>query len=149
MSDGLEITVPRWLEPVNGPCIRAEYRPNDAGPEPRGDRMPPEDQPDYRMSLAAERTYLAYLRTGLALTAAGVAVAGALPHAGAEGLRRALGLALVLTGAAVFATARPRWAAVVRAMERGEPLPRSRVVAALGFVLVLAAVAAGLVVLLA
>src|SRR3954447_6257213 len=106
-------------------------------------------EPDYRMSLAAERTYLAYLRTGLALTAAGVAVAGALPHAGAAGLRRALGLALVLTGAAVFATARPRWAAVVRAMERGEPLPRSRVVAALGFVLVLAAVAAGLVVLLA
>ena len=42
-----------------------------------------EQEPDYRMSLAAERTYLAYLRTGLALTAAGVAVAGAFPQAGA------------------------------------------------------------------
>ncbi|MDT4977714.1 MAG: hypothetical protein QOG98_3472, partial [Pseudonocardiales bacterium] len=39
-------------------------------------------EPDYRMSLAAERTYLAYLRTGLALLAAGVAVVGALPDAG-------------------------------------------------------------------
>ena len=44
--------------------------------------MPPsprEDEPDYRTSLAAERTYLAYVRTALALLAAGVAVAGALP----------------------------------------------------------------------
>src|SRR3954447_5563590 len=82
-------------------------------------------EPDYRMSLAAERTYLAYLRTGLALTAAGVAVAAALPHAHVVGLRRALGVGLILAGAAVFVTSRPRWAAIVRAMERNEPLPRS------------------------
>lgn len=37
---------------------------------------------DYRMSLAAERTYLAYPRTGLALTAAGVAVAERSPRPG-------------------------------------------------------------------
>lgn len=111
--------------------------------------MPPDDQPDYRMSMAAERTYLAYLRTGLALTAAGVAVAGALPHAGAEGLRRALGLALVFVGAVVFATARPRWSAMVRAMEGGKPLPPSRLGPALGMILVLAAVVAGVVVVLA
>jgi len=49
--------------------------------------LPPDDEPDYRMSLAAERTYLAYVRTALALLAAGVAVAGALPDAGHEGLR--------------------------------------------------------------
>lgn len=111
--------------------------------------MPPENQPDYRMSLAAERTYLAYLRTGLALTAAGVAVAGALPHAGAEGLRRGLGLALVLIGTGVFASARPRWQAVTRAMERGERLPSPQLGLALSVLLVLAAIAAGVVVLLA
>lgn len=107
-----------------------------------------DQEPDYRMSLALERTYLAYLRTGLALLAAGVAVAGALPDAGAPGLRRALGLALVLVGGTVLAAARPRWAAVDRAMRRGEPLPSSRVVRSLGWMLVVAAVAAGVVVLL-
>jgi putative membrane protein len=106
-----------------------------------------EREPDYRMSFAAERTYLAYLRTGLALLAAGVAVVGALPDAGAQLLRRCVGLVLVVVGGTVLAVARPRWVAVDRAMRRGEPLPSSLVVRSLGFVLVLAAVAAGIVVL--
>ena len=101
------------------------------------------------MSLAAERTYLAYLRTGLALTAAGVAVAGALPHAGAETLRRILGVALVVIGGAVFASARPRWAAINRAMQRGEPLPPPRLGLGLSAALVCAAVAAVVVAILA
>lgn len=106
-----------------------------------------EREPDYRMSLAAERTYLAYLRTGMALLAAGVAVVGALPDAGAQVLRRGVGLGLVLVGGTVLATARPRWIAVDQAMRRGEPLPPSRVARFLGLVLVAAAVAAGVVVL--
>jgi putative membrane protein len=75
------------------------------------------------MSLAAERTYLAYLRTGLALMAAGVGVAGALPDAGAHALRRAIGVILVLAGAGVLVESRRRWIAVERAMRLGEPLP--------------------------
>ncbi|MFN2517571.1 MAG: YidH family protein [Jatrophihabitantaceae bacterium] len=106
-----------------------------------------EQEPDYRMSLAAERTYLAYLRTGLALLAAGVAVVGALPEAGAQLLRRGVGLGLVLLGGTVLAVARPRWIAVDRAMRRGEPLPPSRVVRSLSLVLAAAAVAAAVVVL--
>lgn len=108
---------------------------------------PGEQEPDYRMSLAIERTYLAYLRTGLALLAAGVAVAAALPDAGAPELRRGLGLALVLVGGAVLAAAKPRWTAADRAMRLGEPLPASRVARSLGWLLVAAAVAAGVVVL--
>ena len=112
--------------------------------------MPPEEQqPDYRMTLAAERTYLAYVRTGLALTAAGVAVAGALPHAGAEGLRRTLGVALIVIGGALFASARFRWAAVNRAMQRGEPLPPPRLGLAVSVVLVLVAAASIVVAILA
>jgi len=107
-----------------------------------------EQEPDYRMSLAAERTYLAYLRTGLALLAAGVAVVGALPDAGAQVLRRGIGLGLVAIGGTVLAVARPRWIAVDRAMRRGEPLPPSRITRYLGLVLVVAAVAAGIVVLI-
>lgn len=108
-----------------------------------------EREPDYRMSLAAERTYLAYVRTGLALTAAGVAVAGALPHAGAETLRRVLGIVLVVIGGAMFALARPRWAAVTRAMQRGEPLPPPRLGLRMSLVLVLVSVAAIVVAILA
>jgi putative membrane protein len=120
---------------------------DDAADEPVGGNSG--SQPDYRMSLAAERTYLAYLRTGLAMTAAGVAVAAALPHAHVVALRRVLGAALVVIGTVVFAAARPRWAAVVRAMERGEPLPRSRLAPAMAVALAGAALAALVVVLLA
>jgi putative membrane protein len=105
-------------------------------------------EPDYRMSLAAERTYLAYVRTGLALMAAGVAVAGALPDAGREVLRRAVGLLLVFIAGLLLASARHRWQAVDTAMRRGEPLPRSRVIDLLGYVLALVAVAAAVLVLL-
>jgi putative membrane protein len=100
------------------------------------------------MSLAAERTYLAQLRTGLALVAGGVAVAGALPDAGGQVLRRIMGFVLVLLGAAMVASARPRWKAVDRAIRRGEPLPPSRIAAAVGWVLTGVAVAAAVVVLL-
>ena len=110
--------------------------------------LPGDQEPDYRMSLAVERTYLAYLRTGLGLLAAGVAVAGALPDVGAQGLRRGLGLALVLVGGTVLASARPRWVAIDQAMRRGEPLPSSRVTRSLAWMLVVAAVGAGVVVLL-
>jgi putative membrane protein len=107
---------------------------------------PAEGEPDYRSSMAAERTYLAYLRTGLALMAAGVAVVGALPDAGAEVLRRIMGIGLILIGAAVLGVARPRWVAIDKAMRRGAPLPRSPVIASLGFVLVVgAALAIGIV----
>ena len=95
------------------------------------------------MSLAAERTYLAYLRTGLALMAAGVGVAGALPGAGAKGLRRVIGLVLVLAGVGVLLEARRRWSAVDRAMRRGEPLPpATTVVRWLSWLLALAGVLA-------
>ena len=99
------------------------------------------------MSLAAERTYLAYLRTGLAMTAAGVAVAGALPHAGASALRRGVGVALVLAALTMFVIARQRWLAVERAMRRGEPLPRAVPAQLLAWVLVVVAAAAVVIVL--
>lgn len=81
-------------------------------------------EPDPRMSLAAERTFLAYVRTGLALLAAGVAVATALPGAGAELLRQALGVVLVLLGLGVVLGAHARLRQVDGALRRGDPLPR-------------------------
>jgi len=99
-------------------------------------------EPDYRMSLAAERTYLAYVRTALALLAGGVAVVGALPDAGYLGLRRAIGLLLVLAGLLVAATARGRWRHIDTAMRRGDPLPVSRTTVPVSVAVVLAGVLA-------
>jgi putative membrane protein len=105
-------------------------------------------EPDYRMSLAAERTYLAYVRTSLALLAAGVAVVGVLPDVGHEGLRRVMGLVLIATGLLVTATARLRWRAVDQAMRHGRPLPPAPVTAFLTAGTVVAAVLAVVLVLL-
>jgi putative membrane protein len=82
-------------------------------------------EPDYRMSLAAERTYLAYIRTALALLAGGVAVVGALPDVGYSMLRRVMGIVLVGAGLLVASTARQRWREVDAAIRRGAPLPRA------------------------
>ena len=82
----------------------------------------PSVEPDYRMSLASERTYLAYTRTSLALIAAGVAVIGVLSD-GHVGLRRTIAVILVALGAVLAFGARVRWQQVDRAMRRGDPLP--------------------------
>jgi putative membrane protein len=82
---------------------------------------------DYRMSLAAERTYLAYVRTALALLAAGIAVVGALPDIGHLGIRRVMGVLLVTAGLTLAVAARPRWRRLESAMRRGAELPASRI----------------------
>lgn len=95
---------------------------------PRGSAgaTPVETEPDYRMSLAAERTYLAYTRTALALLVGGVAVVSALPDAPHLALRRGIGVLVILLGLGVGGSAHARWRQVDRAMRRGLPLPRSR-----------------------
>jgi putative membrane protein len=92
------------------------------------------------MSFAAERTYLAYLRTALALLAAGVAVVGAFPHMGHEEIRRGMGVVLVLSGLVTAVGARSRWKHVESVMRSGGPLPRS----AIDLVAVVAVVLVGL-----
>jgi putative membrane protein len=75
---------------------------------------------------AARDAAIAAVRTALALLAGGVAVVGALPEAGHQGLRRVMGVILVLVGLVVAVTARLRWYEVDTAMRRGQPLPHSR-----------------------
>ncbi len=107
--------------------MSAATHPHEAATESTGAAgVPPLSEPDYRMSLAAERTYLAYLRTALALSAAGIAVVGALPDAGAVTVRRIAGVALLLLGGFVGASARHRWIQVDHAMRQGAALPTSR-----------------------
>lgn len=78
--------------------------------------------PDYRFSLANERTFLAWIRTALALVGGGFAVDQFLPD-----LRWAVrvGLAVVLfaIGALSALRAISQWVRSERAMRRGEDLP--------------------------
>jgi len=82
------------------------------------------DEPDPRFSLANERTFLAWVRTSLAFSAAGVALeALSLPvH---PGFRFAASLVLVVVGVAAAVQSWWRWGQVERAVRCGEPLPAS------------------------
>jgi putative membrane protein len=81
-------------------------------------------EPDYRFTLANERTFLAWQRTALGLLAAAVAVVQFMPELAVPGLRHALGavvgvLAMLTSGAGLH-----RWYQVDHAMRRDRPLPR-------------------------
>jgi putative membrane protein len=80
-------------------------------------------EPDARFTLANERTFLAWVRTALALIAAGIGLEAFVPSLAVPGLRQALAVGLVLLGAGVSATAFRRWLQAQRAMRLGEPLP--------------------------
>lgn len=104
------------------------------------------ETPDYRFSLANERTFLAWLRTALALIGGGFAVDQFLPDL-RWGWR--VGLALALLGAGVLCALRAvnHWIRCEQAMRRGEDLPVSRFPAALSIAVAIVAVAMVVVVL--
>ena len=79
--------------------------------------------PDYRFTLANERTFLAWIRTSLALIAAGAAVTSLLPELGTQGPRSALGLGLLLLGMTVAGASYRRWDRAERALRLGTALP--------------------------
>jgi putative membrane protein len=114
--------------------------------------VPPSEElsghPDYRFTLANERTLLAWLRTGLALVAGGVAVATYAPDLGVRAGAAVVALALVLLGLATGVAGYGRWRGNEAAIRDDRPLPVSRLVpvVALGLaaLVVLVAVLVGL-----
>jgi putative membrane protein len=96
--------------------------------------------PDYRFSLANERTFLAWIRTSLAVLAAAVAVVQLVSTHHLHEARRALGILLALLGVAMSASAYSRWSANERAMREGRPLPRSPLLVVVSAVLAIVAV---------
>jgi putative membrane protein len=84
------------------------------------------EEPDYRFTLANERTFLAWLRTALALLAGAVALTQFVPSFAIHGLRTGLAALLAVTGTALAGLAYPRWAQVQRAMRNRHPLPLTR-----------------------
>jgi putative membrane protein len=80
------------------------------------------DEPDARFTLANERTFLAWVRTALALMAGAIAV-----HAPGLELdvwaRTAVSLVLLAVAALAIGQAWRRWHLVERAIRTGQPLP--------------------------
>lgn len=82
------------------------------------------EEPDVRFTLANERTFLAWIRTSLALLAGGVA----LELLGLDlepGLRLAASLVLIATGIGAAVVAWWGWARTEAALRRASPLPSS------------------------
>lgn len=101
---------------------------------------------DFQLRQANERTFLAWIRTSLALTATGLAVTELLPHFHTGGGRRAVGLPLIALGMCTAALSYREWRINERAVVNREALPVTHlpvfvavgvaVVAALALVLV-------------
>lgn len=81
-------------------------------------------EPDYRFTLANERTFLAWQRTALALLAAAVGVVQFLPELAIPGLRHILGGVIGVLAMLTSAAGLRRWAQVDHAIRRELPLPR-------------------------
>lgn len=99
-----------------------------------------EFEPDYRFTLANERTFLAWLRTALGLLAAAVAVVQLVPELVIPGARHVVGGILALLAVYTAASGMHRWDQVNKAMRLGLPLPRQRTPLWLGAGFVLVAV---------
>jgi putative membrane protein len=79
--------------------------------------------PDYRFTLANERTFLAWLRTGLALLAGAVALASLVHDFGPRSLRIAITVFVLVLSLVVTVGAYVRWDRAERALRENRSLP--------------------------
>ncbi len=94
-------------------------------------------RPEVQFQLANERTYLAWLRTALALVASGVAAARLLAGQTLQWAWETVGILLILAGVVTAAIARRRWRAMDEAIREGEPLPAPGIAVMIAGVIVL------------
>lgn len=94
-----------------------------AKPSDKDDQQIVERDPDYRFTLANERTFLAWIRTALALLAGAVAVVQFAPEFSIPGGGKLLAGLLAVTSIATVAGAALRWNTTQRAMRRDAPIP--------------------------
>jgi putative membrane protein len=98
------------------------------------------EEPDYRFTFANERTFLAWIRTALALIASGVAV-DALDLGLTTYAQRALSATLMFLGVVSAVSAWTRWARAEHALRRHRPLPSSWAAALLAITTVVLGIA--------
>ena len=93
--------------------------------------------PEAQFQLANERTYLAWLRTALALVASGVAAARLLAGQSLHWAWETVGVLLILAGVVTAALARRRWRAMDAAIREGNPLPSPGIAVVIAGVIVI------------
>ncbi|UDI90324.1 YidH family protein [Pseudomonas sp. IAC-BECa141] len=97
------------------------------------------EPPDPRFTLANERTFLAWMRTSLALLGGGIAVEALAVNAFAPPLRMGMALSLMLVSLLISSGACLRWLRVERALRQGRALPLPTLVPLLTLACVFAA----------
>jgi putative membrane protein len=102
--------------------------PPPPGPDSRRSRfaerlLPGGTEPDPRFTLANERTFLAWIRTSLALLAGGIAVEAFTTDVFPEPIRRALSVLLLILGMLLSAGSAIRWLRVEASLRSNRPLP--------------------------
>jgi putative membrane protein len=82
-------------------------------------------RPDYRFSLANERTFLAWIRTSIAIVAGAIGIDQFVSHLGSPQLRLVLSIILLMVGGTLGGVAYTRWERAERAMRHEADLPLS------------------------
>ncbi|WP_072691416.1 YidH family protein [Rhodococcus marinonascens] len=85
--------------------------------------MTDKDRPDERFTLASERTFLAWMRSSLALLAGGIAIEHLVPGFSTQLVRTTLGLILIGLAAAAALVGMRRWYQVEKALREDAPMP--------------------------
>ena len=91
-----------------------------------------DQEPDYRFTLANERTFLAWIRTSLALIAGAVALVQLVPSFGIAGVRHGLAIFVLIVAGALAVLSVRRWRQVETAMRQDAALPTSWLPVGLG-----------------
>ena len=99
-----------------------------------------EQEPDYRFTLANERTFLAWMRTSLATLGAGLVFDQLATHFGGNKLIEGLRVLLMLMTVVMSALAYNHWRRTQKAMRRSAPLPASPMIIPVTAMLLAAAI---------
>jgi putative membrane protein len=128
----VDVTSERRAAPAPEAGTRAMANEDDPTPQP--DPRPwweQGEEPDYRATLANERTFLAWSRTALALLASAFAVVKLIPGTPSV-LRLGLACYLIALSVGTTVTGYLQWRSCQRRMRHGLPLGHSPVQALLG-----------------
>lgn len=120
-------------------------RDTDAGAEQSAHAVPArpiEKEPDYRFTLANERTFLAWIRTSLGLVAGGVVVHQLVQSVQSSTVRMLIAITAVVLAVVLAVGAYLHWRRVQRAMRRNQELPGNLLIPLLAAGTVLIAVIA-------
>ncbi|PXX54949.1 putative membrane protein [Nocardia tenerifensis] len=112
-------------------------------PTAPADLKPATPMVDYRFTLAAERTFLAWIRTALALLAGGVATHELAHTFATPMLRTLIATSVVGLSAVVAVGAYRRWRVVDNAIRHDRPLPDSRLMMVLAALVAAVGIVAG------